>query len=76
MEPRNSLAFAQEPTTALFSSGFPTKILCPFLSFPVHAVCLSSINLHYLITIMIFGEEYKLCSFTYYSLRPGIAQSV
>ena len=50
------------------SSGFPTKILCTFLLFPLHATCPAHLIFLDFITRMILGEEYKslsssLCSF-------------
>jgi hypothetical protein len=53
------------PCNTLFS--FPTKILYPFINFPMHATRLAHIILPYLINLIIFGEVCKwwssfLCS--------------
>ena len=46
----------------LFTSGFPTKTLYKFLLSSIRATCSAYLNLLNLITLTIFGEEYRALS--------------
>jgi hypothetical protein len=46
--------------------GFPTKILYATFS-PTHATCPAHLSLLYMITWILFGEEYRAQSFFVYS---------
>jgi len=46
--------------SGLFPSGFPTKILYTFLIPPMHATCHTHLILIDLVTLIIFGDVYKL----------------
>jgi hypothetical protein len=45
------------PRLGSFPYGFPTKTLCAFLIFPVHAACIARIIVLHLITQATFGEH-------------------
>ena len=46
-------------SSGLLSSGFPTKTLFAPLLSPIRATCSAHLNIFYLITRMIYGEEYR-----------------
>jgi hypothetical protein len=48
--------------TGLFPSCFPTKILYAFLTSPMRATFIAHLILLDLITIIIFGQAYKICN--------------
>ena len=61
-------------TSGLLPSDFPNQNPYSQLHFPIHATCPTSLILLYLITRIIFSEEYRsvsssLCSFLYFSLN-------
>jgi len=59
----------------LFPSGFPTKIqYAPLLS-PLHSTCHKQLILVYLITWIIFGEQYRSLSSSLWSLLYSPATS-
>jgi hypothetical protein len=63
--------------SGLLPSGFPTKLLYAFLVSPMPASCLAHFNLPDLITLLIFGEAYKLRSFSLCSfLQPPASFSL
>jgi len=54
--------------SCLLPSGFPTKIFYAFFISPVHAICTAHLILLDLITLVIFGEAYKVWSSSICSL--------
>jgi hypothetical protein len=63
-----------------FPSGFQTKILYAFLTFPMHVTCPTHLILLELITFIIFDEEYKLqrsslCSYLHSSVTSSLFKS-
>jgi hypothetical protein len=51
-------------SSELSPSGFPTKTLHNFLLSPIRIIYPAHLVLHYFICLMIFGDEYKLWSFS------------
>ena len=56
--------------SGVLPSDFPTKILHAPIFAPIHATCPSHFILLYLITHIVFGEEYRALSSFLYSLFP------
>jgi hypothetical protein len=54
--------------SGLFPSGFPSKTLYNFFSCPMRATWPAHIILLVLIALMLFGDEYKLWSSSFWSL--------
>ena len=54
------------------SSGFPTKILCTLLLFPLHATCPAHLFLLEIITRTILGEGFNSLSSPLYSFLHSI----
>jgi len=61
--------------SSLFSSGFQTKILYAFLTFPIRAICPVHLILLDLATLIILGEMYTLCNSSLCSLLQPPATS-
>jgi hypothetical protein len=57
--------------SGLFPSGFTAQTLYAFLISPMHATCPTHLILLYLITLTIYGEVYKLRSFSLCSLHQS-----
>jgi hypothetical protein len=61
--------------SGIFPSGFPTKILHAILIYPIRATSPTHLTFLDLITLIIFGEAYKLCSSSLCSLIQPPATS-
>jgi hypothetical protein len=57
-----STSRSSEWCLSLSPSGFPAIILYAFLVYPMYATFHANLTLVYLITLLIFGETYKLRS--------------
>jgi len=58
--------------SGLFYLGFLTKILFASIIFPMHATCSAHLILHDLITVVAFGEDYKLWISSLFSLLQNL----
>jgi len=58
--------------SGLFPLGFPSKTLYAFLISPMRATCPTHLTVLGFITLIIFGEAYKLLNSSYSLLQPPI----